>query len=74
MPKLPPCRSREVIAALRRAGFRVDHHTGGHAILYKEGHPHPVTVPEHPGDLKMGTLRRIVKDAGLSIPEFVELL
>jgi len=59
---------------LRRAGFVVDHHTGGHAILYKAGHPNPVTVPMHPGDIKSGTLRRIVRDAGLTVEEFRELL
>ncbi|MBI4248425.1 MAG: type II toxin-antitoxin system HicA family toxin [Elusimicrobia bacterium] len=74
MPKLPICRSREVIAALRRAGFRVDHHTGGHAILYRAGHPNPVTVPVHPRDLKIGTLHRIIKDAGLSKEEFINFL
>ena len=63
-----------MIAALRKAGFTVDHHTGGHAILYKPNHPNPVTVPVHPGDLKQGTLRRIIKDAGLTVEQFLEFL
>jgi predicted RNA binding protein YcfA (HicA-like mRNA interferase family) len=71
---LPVCRAREVIAALRRAGFTVDHQTGSHAIMYKPGHPNPVTVPVHSGDMKSGTLRRIVKDAGLTIEGFRGLL
>ena len=74
MAKLPVCRAREVIAALRQAGFTVDHQTGSHAILYKSGHPNPITVPMHSGDLKSGTLRRIVKDAGLTIDGFRDLL
>jgi predicted RNA binding protein YcfA (HicA-like mRNA interferase family) len=74
LSKLPVCRAREVIAALRRAGFTVDHQTGSHAILYKPGHPNPVTVPMHSGDVKSGTLRRIVKDAGLTIDDFRDLL
>ncbi|UPT72521.1 MAG: type II toxin-antitoxin system HicA family toxin [Elusimicrobiota bacterium] len=52
----------------------VERQTGSHAILYKPGHPNPVTVPVHPGDLKSGTLRRIVKDAGLSAADFLDLL
>jgi predicted RNA binding protein YcfA (HicA-like mRNA interferase family) len=67
LAKLPVCRAREVIAALRRAGFVVDHQTGSHAIVYKPGHPNPITIPVHSGDMKSGTLRRIVKDAGLSV-------
>jgi len=63
-----------VLAALRRAGFVVDHQTGSHAILYRPGHPNPVTVPIHSGDLKTGTLLRIVKDAGLTVDEFRDLL
>ena len=74
MSKLPVCRSREVLAALKRLGFEVDHHTGSHAILYKSGHPTPVTVPEHAGDMKTGTLRRIIKDAGFSVEEFRKAL
>lgn len=74
MSRPPVCRAREALAALRRAGFSVDHQTGSHAILYKPGHPNPVTVPVHSGDLKSGTLRRIIKDAGLTIEEFRELL
>jgi predicted RNA binding protein YcfA (HicA-like mRNA interferase family) len=62
------------MAALRHAGFHLDHHTGGHAIFYKQGYPNPVTVPDHPGDLKTGTLRRIIKDAGLSVDEFIRFL
>jgi len=73
LAKLPVCRSREVISALRRAGFHEDHHTGSHAILYKPGHPNPVSVPDHPRDIKPGTLRRIIRDAGLTIEEFIRL-
>ena len=74
MARLPVCRSREAVAALRRAGFTVDHQTGSHAILYKPEHPNPVTVPIHSGDLKPGTLRRIIKDAGLTVEQFAGLL
>lgn len=74
MARLPVCRPREVIAALKRDGFALDHHTGSHAILYKPGHPHPVSVPEHHKDMKPGTLRRIIKDAGLSVEQFSLLL
>lgn len=74
MARLPVCKAREVLAALRKSGFVVDHHTGSHAILYKPGHPNPVTVPVHAGDMKPGTLRRIIKDAGLSVDAFTALL
>ena len=36
--------------------------------------PRRVTVPMHSRDLKPGTLRAIIRDAGLTVPEFVPLL
>ena len=74
MSRLPVCKAREVLAALRKVGFVVDHHTGSHAILYKPGHPNPVTVPIHTGDMKPGTLRRLIKDAGLTVDDISKLL
>ncbi|MBI2386630.1 MAG: type II toxin-antitoxin system HicA family toxin [Elusimicrobia bacterium] len=74
MSRPPVCRAREALAALRRAGFVLDHQTGSHAILYKPGHPNPITLPMHAGDVKPGTLRRIIRDAGLTIDEFRRLL
>lgn len=74
MSRPPVCRAREALAALRRAGFVLDRQTGSHAILYKPGHPNPITLPMHSGDMKPGTLRRIIKDAGLTLDEFRRLL
>jgi predicted RNA binding protein YcfA (HicA-like mRNA interferase family) len=74
MPRLPVLKPRKVIAALRKAGFEIDHHTGGHAILYKEGHPNPITVPIHAKDIKLGTLQSIIDQAGLTREQFLKLL
>jgi len=68
-------RSREAVAALQRAGFIVHHQTGSHAVLKQPGTPpRRVTVPMHARDLKPGTLRSILREAGLSIEEFRALL
>lgn len=49
---------------------------GSHYILEHSDQPsRRVTVPYHAGsDLPTGTLRNILKQAGLSIAEFIELL
>ena len=70
LPVVPPDR---VIAALLKAGYEEDHQTGSHVILYKDGRL-PITVPKHNRDLKKGTLRNIIRTAGLSVNEFVRLL
>ncbi|MGO9486756.1 MAG: type II toxin-antitoxin system HicA family toxin [Rhodomicrobium sp.] len=75
MGKLPALTARTVIAALEKAGFAVHHVTGGHHIMrHKNNVALRVTVPFHSRDLKTGTLRRIVKDAGLTVEEFEDLL
>jgi len=63
-----------VLKALRKAGFYEDHQTGSHIILYKDGHPNPVSVPWHNKAMKRGTLSRIIKDAGLTPGEFLRLV
>lgn len=65
-------RPSEVIARLKKAGYAVDHQTGSHVILYKKGKL-PLSVPKHNRDVKMGTLRHIVRSAGFSDEEFLGL-
>jgi predicted RNA binding protein YcfA (HicA-like mRNA interferase family) len=70
MPKLPPMKARAVEAILARAGFVFDRQTG-HSIWCKG--ERCVPVPTHPRDLKIGTLRSIIKDAGMTVDEFLGL-
>ena len=75
MSRLPSLRPREVMRVLQRAGFYIHHTTGSH---YYFKHPNKselrVTVPYHAGDLKRGTLEAIVKQAGMTSDEFLDLL
>ena len=73
MPPLPVLRSREVIAALKRAGFSVRSGKGSHVKLYRG--TRFCVVPNHPGrDLKPGTLNAIIDQSGLTLEEFLEPL
>ncbi len=72
MPKLPSLKPRKVLRALESAGFYVVRQTGSH-IQLKKGN-RLVTVPNHPRDLTRGTLRSIIRQAGLSREEFLKLL
>ena len=75
MSRLPRLRAREVIAALQRAGFSVHHQTGSHVRLRHPGPPPlAVTIPAHTGDIPLGTLRRIIVQAGLTVDEFRALV
>lgn len=73
MAKLPQVKSKEAIKALERAGFVVQRIKCGHYIL-KKGNLR-VIVPYHStGNLKPGTLSSIIKEAGLSVEEFIGYL
>lgn len=74
MPKLPRIKPKQLIKALKRANFYVDHVTGSHYIFYKDDNPLPISVPFHNKDLKTGTLSSILKQAKLSTQEFIDLL
>jgi predicted RNA binding protein YcfA (HicA-like mRNA interferase family) len=72
---LPVLRARQVVSALVRAGFEVHHQTGSHLVLKHAGPPpRRVTVPMHTRDVKPGTLRSIIREAGMSVEEFAALL
>lgn len=73
--KLPVVSGKVVIKALSKAGFVADRQRGSHVRLEKISGDDiiKVTVPLH-NPLKKGTLARIIKDSGLSVDEFVELL
>jgi len=74
MAKLPTDLSgREVRAALERAGFVFRRQTGSHMILRRDNPHARAVVPDHK-QMRTGTLRRIITDAGLSVEEFMALL
>jgi len=72
--KLPTDLSgREVRAALERAGFVFRRQTGSHMILRRDQSYARAIVPDHK-QMRQGTLRRIIADAGLSVEQFMALL
>ena len=74
MAKLPTDLSgREVRAALERAGFVFRRQCGSHMILRRE-EPHARIVVPHHKQVRAGTLRRIVADAGMTVDQFIQLL
>jgi predicted RNA binding protein YcfA (HicA-like mRNA interferase family) len=74
MPKLPTDLSgRDVRSALERAGFVFRRQTGSHMILRRDNPYARAVVPDHK-QIRSGTLRRIIADAGLTVEQFVELL
>jgi len=72
--KLPVVSGLEIVKALSKIGYEVDHQTGSHIILRQNRYPYRrMTVPNH-REIAKGTLRAIIRQTGLSAEEFLELL
>ncbi len=74
MADFPTVKARELIAALKRAGFVVHNQVGSHVQLKHPLRPGKVTVPNHQGaDIRIGLLRSILQQAGMTTEEFRRL-
>ena len=75
MAKLPSLTARKVVRALKRAGFVEDRQRGSHLIMIHAESKARTVVPVHPGQsIKEPLLRGIIRDANLSVDQFIELL
>lgn len=74
--RLPQLTAREVIRALERGGFYIERSSGSHHLLvHRTDHWRRTTVAYHTGkDIPRGTLRNILRQAQLTVHEFLSLL
>lgn len=74
MSGLPQISGREVVKALQEIGYEFDRQRGSHVILRQRIAPYRrLVVPDHK-QLAKGTLRAIIRQAGLTVEGFKELL
>ncbi len=75
MKRLPSLTAKEVIRKLRKAGFVFDRQAkGSHEIWRNPTTKRRTTIPNHPGiSIPKGTLKAIIKEAGLTPDEFLRL-
>ena len=74
MSKLPILSGKKLCIVLEKIGYSIDHQTGSHIILRNINPPHRrLTIPNHKVITK-GTLRSIIRQTGLSLEEFKDLL
>ena len=72
MSRLPVCSGADAVKAFRQLGYAVDHQTGSHIIL-RHSSQRRLTVPNH-RELAKGTLRALIREAGLTREQFANLL
>ncbi|MBK7975378.1 MAG: type II toxin-antitoxin system HicA family toxin [Deltaproteobacteria bacterium] len=73
MGKLGNISAKEAVKAFRRAGWRPSIQVGSHPTLIKPGHRAHLSIPMH-RELAVGTLRSLIRDAEMTVDEFLALL
>jgi predicted RNA binding protein YcfA (HicA-like mRNA interferase family) len=73
MTSLPQVSGRQCLAALRKKGFQFKRQNGSHMILRRDEPFAQVVVPDHKA-IDRGTLRSILRQAGITTEEFITLL
>jgi len=74
MPKLPAVSPQKLAKALEQAGFKLIRVKGSHYYYHNSQTEKIAVVPFHNKDLHKGTLHAILKDAGMSVEEFLSLI
>jgi predicted RNA binding protein YcfA (HicA-like mRNA interferase family) len=73
MSRLPRISGRDCVKVLDKVGFYLKRQHGSHLILRRDNPFAQVVVPNHK-ELDRGTLRSIIRQAGIGVDEFVKLL
>jgi predicted RNA binding protein YcfA (HicA-like mRNA interferase family) len=73
MSKLPVISGRQLVRVLEQRGFILDRQRGSHMMLFHSAPPTTLSVPDH-HELDRGTLRAILRQAGISPSELTKLL
>ena len=73
MPALPVISGRDARKAFEKAGWSFNRQKGSHMILTKAGVSANLSIPDH-RELDRGLLRGLIRDAGLTVEQFIALL
>ncbi|MBT9156352.1 MAG: hypothetical protein DDT37_01337 [Firmicutes bacterium] len=73
MASLPVLSGQEAVRVFESFGWSVSRQRGSHIILTKEGEIATLSVPDHK-EVAKGTLRRLLRDANLTVGEFVDAM
>lgn len=73
MARLPVMSGAKVVRAFERAGWGQDRRRGSHIVMLKTGRNVSLSVPQH-REVAPGTLRALIRAAGMTVDEFVALL
>jgi predicted RNA binding protein YcfA (HicA-like mRNA interferase family) len=73
MGRLGNIAGKDAVKAFQRAGWQKIGQVGSHVVMAKTGLRVNLSIPQHK-ELSVGTLRALIRNAGLTVDEFLDLL
>ena len=73
MAKLPVISGAQTVRVFEKAGWAQDRRRGSHVVMLQSGRNASLSIPQH-RELAPGTLRALIRAAGITVDEFVALL
>ena len=73
MPALPILSGRKAVRAFEKLGWQIARQRGSHIIMVREGENVTLSIPDHK-EVAKGTLRSLIRAAGITVDEFTRLL
>jgi predicted RNA binding protein YcfA (HicA-like mRNA interferase family) len=73
MSALPVLSGRKVVRAFEKLGWQVARQRGSHIIMVQEGEITTLSIPDHK-EIAKGTLRSLIRSAGITVDEFRDQL
>lgn len=64
---------KEASKAFAKAGWLIVGQVGSHLVMTKPGQRTNLSIPQH-RELSVGTLRALMRSAGMTVQEFLDLL
>jgi predicted RNA binding protein YcfA (HicA-like mRNA interferase family) len=73
MSALPVISGRKAVRAFEKLGWQIVRQRGSHIIMIKQGEITTLSIPDHK-EIAKGTLRSLIRAAGITVDEFVSQL
>ncbi len=64
---------KEAVKAFTKAGWQTVGQVGSHLVMTRSGQRANLSIPQHK-ELSVGTLRSLIRSAGISVDDFLKLL
>ena len=71
MPALPILSGRKVVRAFEKLGWQVVRQRGSHIVMVRDGEIATLSIPDHK-EVAKGTLRSLIRSAGITVDEFCD--